>query len=201
MASKIEIYNMALFHVGSTSKVASDTEQSMEQIVCTTFYPTALDALLSYKSADWGFATRNVVLADIGSPPTNWLYRYAYPNDCVRAIRIVIPGTRNPMQGQEIPYDLQDGGVSLSIVTDMPEAELLYIGRGLPAERLPSAVVLALSYQLAALIAIPLKKDMATMQAMMQLAEQFTQIAMASSLNQQQPDDPPISIYEAEAHA
>lgn len=201
MASKIEIYNMALFHVGSTSKVASDTEQSMEQIVCSTFYPTALDALLAYKSADWGFATKSVTLADIGSPPTNWLYRYAYPNDCVRAIQIVIPGTRNPAEGQMIPYDLQQGDVSLSIVTDQPEAELLYIARGLPAERLPSPFVMALSYQLAALIATPLKKDMATSQALFQMAEQMTQMAMASSLNQQQPDNPPISIYEAEAHA
>lgn len=201
MASKIEIYNMALFHVGSTSKVASVDEQSMEAIVCSTFYPTALDALLAYKSADWGFATRSVQLADIGNPPTNWLYRYTYPNDCVRAICIVIPGTRNPMQGQEIPYDLQQGDVSLTIVTDMPQAELLYIARGLPAERLPSPVVMALSYQLAALIAVPLKKDLATSQALFQMAEQFTQVAMASSLNQQQPDNPPISIYEAEAHA
>lgn len=201
MASKIEIYNMALFHVGSTSKVASETEQSMEQIVCSTFYPTALDALLAYKSADWGFATKSVKLADIGSPPTNWLYRYAYPNDCVRAIDIVIPGCRNPMQGQAIKYDLQMSDVSLSIVTDQPEAELLYIARGLPAERLPSPFVMALSYQLAAFIAVPLKKDMATSQALMQIAEQFTQVAMASSLNQQEPDNQPISIYEAEAHA
>mgnify|MGYP001609256890 CR=1 FL=1 len=201
MASKIEIYNMALFHAGSTSKVASVDEQSMEQIVCTTFYATALDSLLSYKSADWGFATKSVVLAGIGSPPTNWLYRYAYPNDCVRSICIVIPGTRNPMQGQEIAYDIQQSDVSQSIVTDMPEAELLYISRGLPAERLPSPVVLALSYWLAALICTPLKKDMATSQALFQMAEQWTQVAMAASLNQQQPDNPPISIYEAEAHA
>lgn len=201
MASKIEIYNMALFHVGSTSKVASEDEQSMEQIVCSTFYSTALDCLLSYKSCDWGFATKSVKLADIGSPPTNWLYRYAYPNDCVRAVEIVTPGSRNPIQGSEVPYDLQQSDVSLSIVTDMPEAELLYIARGLPAERLPSPVVLALSYQLAALICSPLKKDLATAQALLQMAEQYTQIAMAANLNQQQPDTPPISIYEAEAHA
>ena len=201
MASKIEIYNMALFHVGSTSKVASVDEQSMEQIVCSTFYPTALDCLLSYKSADWGFATKSVALADIGDPPTNWLYRYAYPNDCVRAIRIVIPGTRNPMQGQEIPYKLEQADVSQSIVTDMPEAELLYISRGLPAERLPSPFVIALSYQLGALISVPLKKESSLRQELYSLSEQFTQVAMAASLNQQQPDDPPISIYEAEAHA
>lgn len=201
MASKIEIYNMALFHVGSTSKVASEDEQSMEQIVCSTFYPTALDALLAYKSADWGFATKSVLLADIGDPPTNWLYRYGYPNDCVRAIQIVIPGNRNPMQGEEIPYDLQQADVSQSIVTDMPEAELLYISRGLPAERLPSTFVMALSYQLAGLICTPLKKDMSTAGALFQMAENWTQQAMAASLNQQQPDNPPISIYEAEAHA
>lgn len=201
MASKVDIFNMALFHVGSTSKVASETEQSMERIACTTFYGTALDSLLAYKSADWGFATKSVVLADVGSPPTNWQYRYALPNDCVRAINIVIPGCRNPQEGMQIPFDIEQGDSSATIITDMPQAELKYISRGLPAERLPSPFVMALSYQLAALIAMPLKKEASLGDAMLQKAEQFTQVAMASSLNQQQPDNPPPSVYESEMHA
>lgn len=201
MSSKVDIFNMALFHVGSTSKVASDTERSQEAIVCSTFYDTCLDALLSYKSADWGFATKSVVLADVGSPPTNWLYRYALPNDCVRAINIVIPGNRNPQEDEQIPYDIQQGDSSQTIVTDMPQAELLYIARGLPAERLPPPFVMALSYQLAALIAMPLKKEQALANDLLQKAEQFTQVAMAASLNQQQPDNPPPSVYESEMHA
>lgn len=201
MASKVDIFNMALFHVGSTSKVASDTERSQEAIACSTFYDICLDSLLAYKSADWGFATKSVVLADVGSPPTNWLYRYALPNDCVRAINIVIPGIRNPQEGEQIPFDIQEGDSSQTIVTDQPEAELQYIARGLPAERLPSPFVLALSYQLAALIATPLKKEPSVADSLLQKAEQFTQVAMAHSLNQQQPDNPPPSIYESEMHA
>lgn len=200
MASKIEVFNMALFHIGSTNKVASETEQSNERIVCSTFYDTVLDALLAYKSADWGFATKSVVLGDVGSPPTNWKYRYAYPNDCVRAIGIVIPGNRNPGQDQQIPYDLQQGDSSLTIVTDMPEAELLYISRGLPAERFPSSFIEALALRLAAFIMTPLKKDQAGAQVLLQQAEAAIQVAMAASLNQQQFDPQPPSDYETEMH-
>lgn len=201
MSSKVDIFNMALFHVGSSSKVASDTERSQEAIVCSTFYDTCLDALLSYKSADWGFATKSVVLADVGSPPTNWLYRYALPNDCVRAISIVIPGNRNPQEDEQIPFDIQQGDSSQTIVTDMPEAELIYIARGLPAERLPPPFVEALALRLAAFIAVPLKKERSDRADLLQLAENAIQVAIAASLNQQQPDNPPPSIYESEMHA
>ncbi len=201
MSSKVDIFNMALFHAGSTSKVTSDTERSQEAIVCATFYDTVLDALLSYKSADWGFATKSVVLADLGSPPTNWLYRYALPNDCVRAIGIVIPGIRNPQEGEQIPYDIQQGDSSQNIVTDQPEAELLYIARGLPAERLPPPFVEALALRLAAFIAVPLKKESSLRQELLQLAESAIQVAIAASLNQQQQDNPPPSVYESEMHA
>lgn len=201
MASKVDIYNMALFHIGSTQKVASITEQSMEQIACTTFYETCLDALLAYKSADWGFATKSIVLADVGSPPTNWAFRYAYPNDCVRAIGIVILGNRNPAEDQQVPFDIQQGDSSQTIVTDQPQAELLYIARGLPAERLPSPFVEALALRLAAQIAMPLKKDATLQSNLLQLSEAAIQVAMAASLNQQQPDNPPASVYESEMHA
>lgn len=201
MASKVDIFNMALFHIGSTSKVASDTEQSMERIACSTFYDTVLDALLAYKSADWGFATKSVALADVGSPPTNWVYRYALPNDCVRAIGIVIPGNRNPGEDQQISFDIQQGDSSQTVVTDQPQAELIYISRGLPAERLPSAFVEALCLRLAAFIAVPLKKESALRQELLNLAESAIQVAIAASLNQQQPDTPPPSEYELELHA
>lgn len=201
MASKVDIFNMALFHIGSTSKVSSDTERSQEAIVCSTFYDTVLDALLSYKSADWGFATRSVTLADVGSPPTNWIYRYALPNDCVRAIGIVIPGIRNPAEGFQIPFDIQQGDSSQTVVTDQPEAELLYIARGLPAERLPTPFVEALALRLASFIAVPLKKESSLRQELLQLAENAIQVAIASSLNQQQQDNPPPSDYELEMHA
>lgn len=201
MSSKVEIFNMALFHAGSTDKIASESEHSQEAIVCSTFYDTCLDALLAYKSADWGFATKSIVLADVGSPPSNWAYRYSLPNDCVRAIGIVIPGTRNPAEDQQIPFDIQRGDVSATIVTDQPQAELIYISRGLPAERLPSSFVEALALRLGAQIAMPLKKDSGLRQELLQLAEAAIQVAMAASLNQQQQDNPPPSVYESEMHA
>ena len=201
MASKVDIFNMALFHIGSTSKVASETEATMERIACSTFYDTCLDALLAYKSADWGFATTSVALADLGTPATNWRYRYAMPSDCVRPIGLVIPGDRNPGQGQRIPYVLREGGSGQTLNTDQPEAELLYIRRGLPAERFPAFFVEALALRLGAMIAMPLKKDGGLQGELLQLAEQAIQVAIAASLNQGQRDNEPESDYTLEAHA
>lgn len=201
MASKIDVFNMALFHIGSSSKVASDTEASMERIACSTFYDTTLDALLAYKSTDWGFALKSVVLADLGEPPTNWQFRYAYPNDCVRAIGLVIPGNRTPSEAEQIPYQLQQGDNGQTLVTDQPEAELQYISRGLPAERFPAAFIEALALRLAAFIAMPLKKDADLAGDLAERAELAIQSAMANSLNQRQPDAEPVSDYIQEMHA
>ena len=201
MSSKIDVFNMALGHIGSSSTVADELERSPERVICSRYWDTCRDALFSYKDMRWGFATSRVVLADLGDPPIGWGYRYRYPNDCINAIGIVgSTGRTEPVELRpkfEIQYEA-DGRV---ILADTEEAELIYTKRIEEVERWPSAFVEAMGYRLASMIVMPLKNDNGSRNDLLQMAEQFAQIAMAASLNEAEPDNPTASIYERELHA
>lgn len=201
MASEIDIYNMALSHIGTTATVQDKAERSVERITCSRFYETARDALLSYKSCDWRFAETSVLLADLGNPPTNWLYQYAFPNDCIRPMYIVIPGLPAPRDDQRLIFHVASGSSGRVILANQPEAELRYISRLTEAERYHAPFVEALALRLASMIAMPLVKEKTLRDELMNLSEQAIQVAMAFELNQAQPEQEPRSIYEQEMHA
>ena len=201
MSSKIDVFNMALGHIGVSSTVADELERSPERVTCSRYFDTCRDALFSYKDMRWGFATSRVILADLGDPPMGWGYRYRYPNDCINALEIVgSTGRTEPVELRpkfEIQYEA-DGRV---ILADIEAAELIYTKRIEEVERWPSSFVEAMGYRLASMIVMPLKNDNGSRNDLLQLAEQFAQIAMAASLNEAEPDNPTASIYERELHA
>ena len=201
MSSKIDVFNMALGHIGTSSTVADELERSPERVICSRYFDTCRDALFSYKDMRWGFATSRVILADLGDPPLGWGYRYRYPNDCINALEIVgSTGRTEPVELRpkfEIQYET-DGRV---ILADIEAAELIYTKRIEEVERWPSSFVEAMGYRLASMIVMPLKNDNGSRNDLLQLAEQFAQIAMAASLNEAEPDGPIASIYERELHA
>lgn len=47
MATKVEIWNMALSHLGVSKEVASVTERSKEAEACNRFYDSCVAALLT----------------------------------------------------------------------------------------------------------------------------------------------------------
>lgn len=200
MASKIDIFNMALSHIGTSQTVADEQERSVERITCSRFYDTSRDALLAYKDMDWNFARARVALADIGSPPESWGFRYSYPNDCVNALAIDFPGMRYPADRFMVPFQVEWDAAGRVILTDQQEAVLLYVKRVAEAERYPAPFVEAMAMRLASFIAMPLKNDPNLAQLLAQRAEESAQVAMASSLNESQQDLPPISEYEAAIH-
>lgn len=201
MSSKVDVFNMALGHIGSSSTVADELERSPERVICSRYWDTCRDALFSYKDMRWGFAEARVVLADLGDPPLGWGYRYRYPNDCINAIGIVgSTGRTEPVELRpkfQIQYEA-DGRV---ILADTEAAELIYTKRIEEVERWPSSFVEAMAYRLASMVVMPLKNDKGSRNDLLQLADQFTQIAMAASLNEAEPDNPTASIYERELHA
>lgn len=201
MASKIDVFNMALAHVGISSTVADESERSPERFACSRFWDTCRDALFAYKDMRWRFATARVKLADIGDPPLGWGYRYRYPNDCINALSITSDSGRAVLNeyAPKFTIEWEEGG--RVILSDTESAELIYIRRIEEVERWPSTFVEAVAYRLAAQIAMPLRNDSGVRAELIQLAEQFAQIAMAASLNEEQPDNPVPSLYERELHA
>ncbi|MDD3884558.1 MAG: hypothetical protein PHW66_06435 [Gallionella sp.] len=91
MASDIEICNLALSHLGDTATVASldPPEGSPQASHCAQFYPIARDSLLEMHA--WGFATKRIQLAQLGSGWPEWTYAYAKPNDTVNILAVLPP--------------------------------------------------------------------------------------------------------------
>ncbi len=153
-ASVISICNMALARIGVSNFISSLTEASAEARACNLFYESMRDyALRDYQ---WSFANRRVTLADAGTAPTNWEYKYGYPSDCLRARAIVVQGLATPRNDQRIPFEVaNDNGVRV-IYTNQAQAELQYTVRVEDPTLFDPMFVSALAYLLASEIAMPL---------------------------------------------
>lgn len=89
MASVVDIWNMALGHVGSPANISSTAETGAAAQHCARLYPIARDSLLEMH--DWHFATRRDALAVLVEEPAfGWTYAYAWP-DSALAVFAVLP--------------------------------------------------------------------------------------------------------------
>lgn len=154
-ASPVTVSNMALTRLGG-STIASLTEGSKESILCNTFFEASRDAVL--REHLWGFARKRKTLAEVDSslPDNGWSYIYAYPSDCLAARHIYTPIP----DGDAIPYErcIDSSGTQL-ILTDQPEAVLVYTARVTDLTRCDPIFIEALSWKLAAEVAIPLTQN------------------------------------------
>lgn len=150
MATKIEIWNMALSHLGISKEVASVTERSKEAEACNRFYDTCVEALLTDHS--WPFATKYATLALIESDPNDeWAYSYRYPTDCF-FFRKILSGTRNDTLATKIPFEVAKDDSGRVIFTDAVDAQGKYTVT-VDESFFTSDFILTLSYRLAYYIA------------------------------------------------
>jgi hypothetical protein len=193
MASDVDICNLALLHLGTRSSISSLTEGSAEANACALVYPVTRDLLLTQHK--WGFATRRTALADLGSPPDEWAYRYAYPTDCLLARAIHQPiGT-----GGFVPFtvsgDLDPAGNPLRVVlTDQARAELIYTARISSAAMFDPGFASALSWLVAAELAVTLTGDRTLAQACVQTATASVAASRAVDAN----EAPTVMDFDAE---
>jgi len=126
MSSQVEIANMALDVIGTRSTIASLTEGSIESSAISRHWNNALDSVL--RAAHWNFARRQIALTLLqdgtagGTPPTPWLYEYAYPSDCL-LMRYIMPAIQvTPVAGyvsQPSPVAAVSGPVRFLMSTDL----------------------------------------------------------------------------------
>ncbi len=156
MASVIQICNIALLRIGSARTINSLSEQSKQADVCNVFYESSRDTVLS--DFDWNFASKRVVLADLDTPSTDWHFAYRYPTDCMRIIEIMVPGVRYPTPAMRIPFEVgsDSDGTGKIIYTDLPDAQLRYVGKITDPNMFDAQFSDALSWKLAAEFAMPL---------------------------------------------
>lgn len=163
MASEVDIANLALAHLGDDATIASldPPEGSTQAEHCARFYPMARDALLEMHS--WRFATRRTVLAELVNPWPQWRHAYAKPNGCLRVISVIDPNTEDDLQAvgvraaKNFTVEINDDLAEV-ILTNQEDAVLRYVARTTDTTKFPPLFVMALSWQLASMIAGPILK-------------------------------------------
>ena len=152
MATKTEICNIALSHLGISKEIANvDSEQSQEAKACRRFYDISRETVL--KDFNWPFATKFATLNLIEEDPNDeWLYSYRYPNDCLFARRI-LSGFREDTEATRITYKIGKDDQGILFFSDKENAELEYTSDVTDVDLYTSDFKIALSYRLAHYIA------------------------------------------------
>lgn len=118
--SAISICNQALSEIGTRSNISAMDDGSEEGTQCAIWYNTLRRRLL--RTAPWGFARGQLALTQLGdlipdqTAPYPWLWKYAYPSDCIK-MRYVLPppvpaatgNTSNPITGAQFYGNLWMG--------------------------------------------------------------------------------------------
>ena len=194
MASVVQICNMALSHIGSEARVSSISppDGSVEAGHCATFYDLARTEML--EPGNWAFALKRATLAQVVNPSTVWAYAYAKPADCQRALRILRPSIAITVFTQDLvvephtddrdtaPFDIE-GEV---ILTNEPDAVLVYSQDVTDSTKFPASFTSALSYLLASYLAGPILKGNEGVRvgdAMRQRAQGMADVSATASAN------------------
>lgn len=185
MADDITICNMALYRTGVSSTIANLDEPSKEARLLKTFFAPIRDFVL--RDVDWNFARKRQVLALLtGTPPTNWTYAYAMPDDCLNIQSLVIRGTRVPASKDRIPYEVQ----GRSILTDQDNAELIYTYRCTDMSLWDPQAVSALAWALVPEIAMGLVIKTDAAQAGQRAYNQVLSDAVAANFQEGSDNEP-----------
>lgn len=152
MATKAEICNLALSHVGVGKEIANlDTEKSQEASACRRYYDQA--RLATLRDFEWPFATKVAALGLVTQNPTSeWGFSYQYPSDCLH-FRRILSLRRNDTRQSRVPYRIVYGQAGNELYTDMQNAESEYTVNVEDPTRFPPDFAMALSFRLAAYIA------------------------------------------------
>lgn len=172
MASEVDICNLALGHLGDTATVASldPPEGSAQAEHCARFYPIARDSLLELHS--WGFATKRVQLAQLGTGWPEWDFAYAQPSDALNILAVLPPNATDDYSigagnvpvaagGSYVPqaYSCEvDANGADVIYTDQDLAVLRYTALVTDPTRYSPLFVMTLSWHLASMLAGPILK-------------------------------------------
>lgn len=180
MASRVEIWNMALSHIGHKARIADPDEVSVEANYCRIFYPSALNVALERFA--WTFATRRIALSEVENPVDHWMFAYALPNLCVAPRAVLPPECTDDSLEQDYAIETDEDG-SFILYTNMEDAVLKYTAYVEDTTKFTPLFVSALSYGLASLLVGPIPKDWKLKDAMVKQSEYWLGQAEASNAN------------------
>lgn len=196
--SKTSICNQALGRIGVRAflqDVDAETGQASEAETCLVYYDDARDEVL--EAFPWPFATRRATLAERADDERQeWTYVYATPTDMLRPLEINT-GSRPVLSSLRIPFALEDvgNGESTVLLSDAQDPELIYIARIENTERYPGHFTAALSFRLAADLALAIPGKAPLADQMWKLYQGALQRAAALAACSGQPDATPDAAF------
>ena len=193
MASETQIGKLALQHIGDRYDITDLTEESVEAEQVNLIFDDTRDWLL--RQFPWNFATSYATPAALtGTVPNNFDYMYTYMTDAVRVLLVVDPLGLDT----EIPFEVaRNSGDVKVILTDQADAEFRYTKRISDTAQFDPEFTMALSYALAAKLAMPLTGDRSIMGDMQNLARNVINSAWATDANEGKADDIPDADWIA----
>ncbi len=202
MPNKVDIANRALSRVGVTRRLSSLVDGSLEAQEASLWYDATLEKML--RRTPWPFATVRATLAVAsGITRTDWDYVYVVPDDCWFVHFPVLEGMRNPRADERPPYRIEawvlDGQlVGKILLTDLETVELVYTSTAaIDPNTFDPDFIDALVWGMASELARSLPKDWSMSAKCEQQYELAFRRAAAAADNESQPDQDPISSFEA----
>ena len=183
MASKVDIFNLALSNIGHKANITDPDETSAEANHCRRFYPIALAAALERYA--WSFATRRFALAEVTNPVDHWMFAYALPNLCIKPRAVLMPESTDDSKEQPFAVESDDNGDAI-LYTNVEDAVLKYTTLVEDTNKFTPLFVLALSYDLAVLLVGPIPKDAKLKKVLMEAANYYEGTARAADANASQ---------------
>jgi hypothetical protein len=198
MIGSVDIANMALSHIGGGT-IASFTEASTAARQCNLWYATARKHIL--EMGNWSFARKRAILAEHGDDPSDdWGFRYRLPSDCIIPREIQNTGLISVFTLDDptrmdhtdaVPYEIEvSDDTTLSLLTNMEDAVLIYTADQTSPELYSSAFVLAFSHMLASYIAYAMTGNIDVKDFEYKLAVAAMRTAGAIDGNQSVPQKP-----------
>lgn len=191
MPDRLTICNNALAEIAA-DPISSLDEKSLGARECLRIFPQVFSEMLTW--TEWDFVNRRVTLALLTNDRSSeWLYRYGKPADMAEA-NMVIPGgqeaagslpsvgpyvfPRNDALGR-FPFLIAGG----SIYSNVKAAVLEYQTNEVEVGAVDALTSRALELELAARLAMPIKKSRELKTDMIRQAEVARQRAVAESEN------------------
>lgn len=182
MTSQADLCNMALTHCHANATIQSISEGTTESNACQTYYDMILNSMM--RDHPFNFANSYELLALNGTAVTPWLYRYAYPTDCLRIIEIVNPaGTQD-----KIKYEIYQDGGSKFILTNQENATLKFTETITDPNRFDASFIAAFTWILAYHISGTVTGSKEITQKCLTIAANMWSAATTNDSNEGEPD-------------
>lgn len=210
--AEARVCNRALLRIGQTRLIESLAERTNWARACKALYADSRDATL--EARDWPFARRRKVLAPLTDGARGgYAFAYPLPPDCL-APRFIDPaGGQSDVADTGASLDVDPSGLMMQVgaipfetedevkfgrllVTDWPDAELVYTARIEAVPRFTATFLDALAYKLASDLALGVAKRPALGEQMLRAFELTLARAAAASSKQMKPRARPRSSFE-----